>query len=209
MARDISLIVIHCSASPNGNSLCRGRIGEPGYKDATEVIDEWHAKRGFKRRPEARARFNQHLGSIGYHHVIFTNGACLAGRHHDEIGAHVYGNNTHSLGVSLVGTDRFTRVQWQALSVLLRELAIRYHRGLVPGAPPKGRGVRDIVERGELYVCGHRDLSPDQDNDGLVEPWEWLKTCPGFDVTEWMERGMLPVPANLFNEPPQAGMEAA
>ena len=31
-------------------------------------------------------------------------------------------------------------------------------------------------------VCGHRDLSPDIDGDGVVEPQEWVKQCPCFDV---------------------------
>jgi hypothetical protein len=29
---------------------------------------------------------------------------------------------------------------------------------------------------------GHRDWSPDLDHDGKVEPHEWLKMCPCFDV---------------------------
>ena len=29
---------------------------------------------------------------------------------------------------------------------------------------------------------GHRDLSPDTDGDGHVEPEEWLKFCPCFDA---------------------------
>ena len=33
-------------------------------------------------------------------------------------------------------------------------------------------------------VCGHRDLSPDLDGDGKVEPWEWVKQCPCFEVSK-------------------------
>lgn len=33
-------------------------------------------------------------------------------------------------------------------------------------------------------VCGHRDLSPDLDGDGTVEPWEWVKQCPCFEVSK-------------------------
>ena len=32
------------------------------------------------------------------------------------------------------------------------------------------------------YVCGHRDLSPDLNGNGVVEPEEWIKVCPCFDV---------------------------
>ena len=31
-------------------------------------------------------------------------------------------------------------------------------------------------------VCGHRDLSPDLNSDGKIEPNEWTKQCPCFDV---------------------------
>ena len=31
-------------------------------------------------------------------------------------------------------------------------------------------------------VCGHRDLSPDTNGNGVVESSEWLKQCPCFDV---------------------------
>jgi N-acetylmuramoyl-L-alanine amidase len=31
-------------------------------------------------------------------------------------------------------------------------------------------------------VVGHRDLSPDLDHDGVVEPHEWVKQCPCFDA---------------------------
>ena len=35
----------------------------------------------------------------------------------------------------------------------------------------------------EVRVCGHRDLSPDLNGDGTVEPREWVKQCPCFEVS--------------------------
>ena len=36
------------------------------------------------------------------------------------------------------------------------------------------------------FICGHRDLSPDLNGNGEIEPEEWVKACPCFDVTkEW------------------------
>lgn len=33
-------------------------------------------------------------------------------------------------------------------------------------------------------VCGHRDLSPDLNGNGEIEPEEWVKACPCFDAEE-------------------------
>lgn len=167
--RPINLIVIHCSASPNGDSLFRGSPGTPGFQTPVSAIDGWHAKRGFHRDPAARERFNPNLAAIGYHHVIYTSGVVVTGRAHDEIGAHVAGFNQKSIGVCLVGTDQFTQSQWFSLRDLVGMLRKQY---------PDAR------------VVGHRDLSPDQNKNGIVESFEWLKTCPGFDVATWLDSGM-------------------
>lgn len=171
-ARAIELVVIHCSATASGKWL--GVRASPARRiPPTEVIDAWHALRGFARAPEARERFNGELGSIGYHYVIDLDGAVLTGRHPDEVGAHVRGYNAKSLGICLVGGAEplaaYSTAQWLALSLLVRSLV-------------DSLAVRAVV--------GHRDLSLDRDADGVVEPHEWLKTCPGFSVREWLLRGM-------------------
>ena len=33
-------------------------------------------------------------------------------------------------------------------------------------------------------LCGHRDLSPDLNHNGEIEPEEWMKACPCFDAEE-------------------------
>jgi hypothetical protein len=33
-----------------------------------------------------------------------------------------------------------------------------------------------------VKIIGHRDLSPDLDGDGIVEPNEFIKQCPCFDA---------------------------
>lgn len=177
MHREINLVVIHCSATPNGVSLFEGVPGDPQFATPVEVVDRWHARRGFRRALEWRLRQNEPLLAIGYHFVIYLAGSVATGRHLDEVGAHVVGNNRRSIGICMIGTDRFTAAQWGALAGNVTLLQKRY------------AGAR---------VCGHRDLSPDQDNDGLVEPWEWLKTCPGFDVAAWLKAGMTPDPRHVL-----------
>ena len=38
--------------------------------------------------------------------------------------------------------------------------------------------------RNNARICGHRDLSPDRNGDGVVEPEEWVKECPCFEVSK-------------------------
>lgn len=184
MHREINLVVIHCSGTPNGVSLFEGALGDPQFTTPAEVIDRWHAegnpktgKKPFRRALEWRLKQNEPLIAIGYHFVIYVAGTVATGRHLDEVGAHVLGNNRRSIGVCMIGTDAFTAAQWSALAGNVTLLRERY-----PGA----------------RVCGHRDLSPDQDADSLVEPWEWLKTCPGFDVAAWLKAGMTPDPKHVL-----------
>ena len=163
MSREIRHIVIHCAATPTGLWITR------------EMIDQWHARREFNRRGAWVERWNPHLKHIGYHYVIQLDGTALTGRHEDEIGAHVAGSNAHSIGICVVGTDRFTPEQWASLALLVAELEAHY-----PGAD----------------VLGHRDYSPDLDGDGLIESWEFNKLCPGFDVRTWRLGSMQPLAAH-------------
>ena len=94
--------------------------------------------------------------------------------------AHVKGHNSESIGIAYEGglnasgkaTDTRTTAQKQSLETLLRFLLLTY-----PGAK----------------VCGHRDLSPDLNHNGIIEPCEYIKECPCFNVrTEYgylMENG--------------------
>lgn len=170
--RPISLIVIHCAASTNGKPL-----GNATHT-AADIIDHWHAqpKPGFKRDPAAIRQFNPQFRAIGYHYVLDADGSKHTGRHLDEDGAHVKGHNRGSIGICLVGLNRFTRAQWAALHSLVKALKAQY---------PAAR------------VVGHRDLSPDTDGDGTVEPHEWLKTCPGFNVADWLAGGMQPLAGHI------------
>lgn len=170
--RSIDLIVIHCSATANGVPLMADGA------TPVETINRWHRARGFKRDYDARVKLNPNLASIGYHYVIYTNGAVATGRALEEIGAHVAGHNTHSIGVCCIGTDSYTLAQWATL------------RAVVEGLTKSFPGAR---------VVGHRDLSPDLDGDGTIEPREWTKTCPGFDVAAWLKGGMAPLATNLLD----------
>ena len=68
-------------------------------------------------------------------------------------------------GISERGRPADTRTVWQkhSLRVLVRALLVDY-----PGCK----------------ICGHRDLSPDLNGNGEIEPEEWVKQCPCFDVSK-------------------------
>jgi N-acetyl-anhydromuramyl-L-alanine amidase AmpD len=192
--RPINLVVIHCSATPSGKPLQQGTPGAPGYLNAPKVINAWHAARGFKRQAEAVRAFSSQLPSIGYHYVIDLTGEVWSGRALTEVGAHVARYNATSVGICLVGgaerEARYTAKQWKSLQQVVAMLLADYG---IPCATPK-RLTATSVSAG---VCGHRDLSPDLNHNGTAEPNEWLKTCPGFDVSAWLARGMEPLPGQI------------
>lgn len=180
--RPIDLIIIHCSATPNERTLFEGTPGKPGFRDPSQVIDAWHADRGFKRDAGWRQRQNPGLKAIGYHYVIARNGAVFSGRHVDEIGAHAVGYNKKSLGICLVGLDAYTPAQWDALGHLVTCEVARLTGRNGPGDrnnPLSRKACAAWARERGILICGHRDLP------------NVHKTCPGFDVEQWIAVGGL------------------
>jgi len=145
--RKITDIVIHCSDSPNGRH------------HTVADIDAWHRERGFIRPPHWRIakKFNTSLTSVGYHFVIYIDGTIVTGRHPDEIGAHVAGHNTQSLGICLIGKDEFSEAQFAGLKSLCVEIIAS-----VTTSP---------------VIKGHCEY------DTAIAQG---KTCPNFSVKEWL-----------------------
>ncbi len=101
---DINQIIIHCSATPNGEDW---RISD---------IDDWHKERGFRRDPRmGQLLFGSPFNHVGYHDVIHVDGVTVQGRSLLEVGAHTIGQNANSIGICLIGTNKFTLAQWEAL----------------------------------------------------------------------------------------------
>lgn len=114
----------------------------------------------------AQAKF----GQKSYHHIVTLDGVAHRNIPDDVKGAHVGGKNTGNIGIVYVGglakdgkTAKDTRTPEQKAT--LRRLVDEYKKKY-PG----------------IIVRGHRDWSPDLDKDGKIEPHEWLKSCPCFDV---------------------------
>ena len=96
---------------------------------------------------------------------------CSATREDRCFTEHAKGFNAHSIGICYEGgldcngRPKDTRTEWQkhSMRVLVKVLLKEY-----PGS----------------RVCGHRDLSPDLNGNGEIEPEEWIKACPCFEVKE-------------------------
>lgn len=179
--RPINLIVIHCSATSNTDSLFRGKAGAANFQNPAQVIDQWHAERGFKRPDEWRRRQNSGLKAIGYHYIIDRAGLVMTGRHVDEIGAHAKGYNQKSVGICLVGTDQFSPAQWANLAHLITCEVARITKRNGPNDrvnPLTQAACLPWADRNGIRIAGHRDLP------------NVHKTCPGFDVAAWLGNHM-------------------
>lgn len=137
-----------------------------GVDQTMDDIRAGHLARGFS--------------DIGYAFVIDLLGYLQVGRpDSDAVGSHVKNFNNTTVGVSYVGglgpdgkpADTRTPKQTETLIFLLKALCKRYPKAV---------------------ILGHRDLSPDMDNDGVVEKFEWLKECPCFDAGPWAKSVELP-----------------
>lgn len=111
----------------------------------------------------------------GYHYVVFPDGKVIKMLEEGLVANGVKDYNSNSIHVAWVGgikydvkrrlisVDNRTDEQKVALFDLLTKLKIRY--------------------RGAM-ILGHRDISPDLNHNGVIDPWERIKQCPCFDAYE-------------------------
>lgn len=165
--RKINLIVIHCSATRENEDFT--------FDDLMRA----HKARGFR--------------TVGYHYYIRKDGSVNIGRPITEIGAHVgdLGLNHNSVGICYEGglksegrpnapsTAKDTRTLEQKSRIIdcINDVLLQL---LLDSSTH-----HDISS---IRICGHRDLSPDLNNDGIIESREWVKMCPCFDAeTEYKD----------------------
>lgn len=105
----------------------------------------------------------------GYHYVVFPDGSTRKLLNESLVANGVKGYNSHSIHIAYVGgvdsklrsVDNRTDAQKATLLRILRGLRKSY---------PKAT------------ILGHRDISPDTNHNGIVDPWERIKDCPCFDA---------------------------
>ena len=70
---------------------------------------------------------------IGYHKVITRDGIIQNGRPEYWIGAHTYGINDESLGVCLIGRNKFSKEQFKSLKITLQKWRSIYPNVIIQG----------------------------------------------------------------------------
>ncbi|PZR94102.1 MAG: hypothetical protein DI537_08380 [Stutzerimonas stutzeri] len=80
--RRIVEIIVHCTATPEDRPV------------SVDTIRGWHIGQGWK--------------DIGYHWVVLLDGTIAPGRPESQVGSHVAGHNTGTLGVVYVGGDNYS-----------------------------------------------------------------------------------------------------
>lgn len=111
------------------------------------------------------------FSSWGYHYYIRKSGKIEPMRPIEDVGAHARGYNRNSIGVCYEGgldingqaADTRTMYQREAMKNLITILKREFP---------------------DAKVVGHRDLSPDKNYNGIIDPWERIKECPCFEVRE-------------------------
>ena len=111
--RPINQILVDSSRTPNGRPFTaldiNARHGQQGIRRVQE-----HWREGA-------------LWNIAHHYVIGIDGRVEQGRTENESGAYCPGHNTGSLGICLIGCDRYTRAQWDGLAQTVALIEARHN----------------------------------------------------------------------------------
>jgi N-acetylmuramoyl-L-alanine amidase len=111
------------------------------------------------------------FSDIGYHKLVHLDGSVSEGRPESQAGSHVAGHNAHTIGYSYIGGVTANNVAKDTRTPAQKATMVQL--------------TKDAIARYKLRaVLGHRDLSPDLDHDGIVEPHEWVKICPCFNAVQ-------------------------
>ncbi len=131
--RYTDMIVVHHTGNPYDDDL------------SAEEINDSHQAQGWS--------------CIGYHFVIRKDGTIEMGRPEWAIGAHAYGENSHTVGIHVCGNFELaepTDAQIEALAMLIANLCAEYN-----------------IPVDADHVVGHRDLM--------------ATACPGYNLYSIMD----------------------
>ena len=155
--RNISLIVLHCSATRVNQNF------------TIEQLEACHKARGFQ--------------SVGYHYYITKDGTLYPGRPESQMGAHAKGFNAHSIGICYEGgldehgrcKDTRTLAQKVTMEELLQSLCVDY-----PDAEILGH--RDLPGVHKECPCFDTRAWLKEINfhikKGIIKKWVYRKSYP-------------------------------
>lgn len=140
-------------------------IGNTNTDVSAETVHEWHLHNGWS--------------GIGYHFLIRKDGTIEEGRPMGTVGAHVYGENRHTIGINIVGDFESavpTEAQKHSAAHLIAALCIVYQLNPIWGVTVKGHRdfnatacpgrylyaeMPDIVEESCIYY-GSKELQAER-----------------------------------------------
>lgn len=117
--------------------------------------------------------FNNKWKNVGYHFIIEHNGKITELANIGQVTNGVQGYNSNSIHFTYIGgidskgnpIDNRTEAQKQS-----QILIINRFKELFPN----------------IIFLGHRDFSTDKNGNGIIDRWEWIKSCPSYDHREWL-----------------------
>jgi len=133
----------------------------PQNQSTQEMFNYWKNHNGWK--------------TAGYHFDILADGTIEQFVEIDQIANGVAGYNTNAIhfcykgGIDSKGNAIDNRTEAQKKSQLL---IIKRLKELFPNA----------------VFLGHRDFSTDTNGNGIIDKWEWIKSCPAFDFRDWLSK---------------------
>lgn len=133
----------------------------PLHQSVAEILHYWKKTNGWK--------------YPGYHDIILPDGSFQQLLSYEIPSNGVKGFNSNLIniccigGVDAKGNPVDNRTSEQIETLINR---IKFHKKNHPNA----------------VVLGHRDFSTDANGNGIIERWEYIKSCPGYDTRDWLKK---------------------
>lgn len=155
-AKDIKWIVIHATA---------------GFQNAKNTND-------YFLRPKSDGGRGWNTG--GYREIIELDGKRVVLYPYEKVTNGVEGFNKHLINISYVGgVEKLPNGKFKSVDTRTNE----QKRSLIEAICE----AKDWIDKNggdsrKVGIVGHYDFSPDQNKNGIIEPFERIKDCPCFNA---------------------------
>lgn len=154
---DISKIQIPRGMSREIDTIFYHCTAGPQHQPTAEIFKYWQSQGWTK---------------SGYHYETEYDGTLVQLMEISEVANGVAGHNARSIhisykgGIDAKGRAFDNRTELQIATQLAFMMRMKQ---LFPNAKH----------------LGHRDISVDKNGNGIIESWEWIKSCPAYDLRAW------------------------